>query len=654
LFLLSYLIFVYLHLYIELNMNSYNQGELLKKVNSPQDIKNLSKEELPLLCKQVRDYIISVLAENPGHLASSLGTVELTVALHYVFDVPTDTLIWDVGHQAYSHKVLTQRKERFASIRKFGGLSGFPKIEESKYDCFGTGHSSTSISASLGMAIADKLKGNTKNAHIAVIGDGAMTGGMAFEALNHAGATDVNQLVILNDNGISIDKNVGALGEYFTMITTSATYNRIKNKIWNMLGGNTPSYRKPKSVFRRLLFAFKSMFSGKSNFFEALKIRYFGPIKGNDVLTLVKTLEDLKKIKGPRILHIITKKGKGMKEAEDNPITYHAPGVFNPTTGERENCDSPEGCPLKFQDVFGETLVELATTNSKIVGITPAMLSGCSMNCLIKEFPDRTFDVGIAEQHALTFAAGMAANGYIPFCNVYSSFMQRAYDQVIHDIALQKLPVIMCLDRAGLVGEDGATHHGVFDLSYMRPIPNLIIFAPLNEVELRNMMFTAQKGLELPVVIRYPRGKGYIVNWRQDFQTIEIGKGEKIREGSSIAILALGAIGNNAVRAAEELQKDGIEVAIYNMRFLKPMDNSILEEVFGRFDKVITIEDGVEIGGFGSAVIEYACEKGYKNSIYRIGIEDRFIEHGSITELQKLCKIDSHSLALRVKEILSK
>jgi 1-deoxy-D-xylulose-5-phosphate synthase len=635
-------------------MNNYNQGELLKKVNSPQDIKNLSKEELPQLCKEVREYIINVLAENPGHLASSLGTVELTVAIHYVFDVPTDSLIWDVGHQAYSHKVLTGRKDSFASIRKFGGISGFPKIQESEYDCFGTGHSSTSISASLGMAISDRLKGNNKNNHIAVIGDGSMTGGMAFEALNHAGTTDANMLVILNDNGISIDKKVGALGEYFTRITTSATYNRLKNKVWNMLGGNTPSYSKHKSVFGRTLSGIKSMFSGKSNFFEALKIRYFGPIDGNDVLTLVKTLEDLKKIKGPRILHIITKKGKGLKEAEENPITYHAPGVFDAKTGQRESCNDPNGCPIKFQDVFGETLVELAKVNNKIVGITPAMLSGCSMNCLIKAFPERTFDVGIAEQHALTFSAGMAASGLIPFCNVYSSFMQRAYDQIIHDIALQKLPVIMCLDRAGLVGDDGATHHGVFDLSYLRPIPNLTIFAPLNEIELRNMMFTAQQGINYPLVIRYPRGKGFIVDWRQEFKQIEIGKAEKICEGKDIAILALGSIGNNAISAAKDLEKEGIEVSVYNMRFLKPMDTSILEEVFAKFDNIITIEDGTKIGGFGSAVVEYACEKGYMNKIYVMGIDDNFIEHGSVKELQKLCKIDSHSLVLKAKEILNR
>lgn len=635
-------------------MHTYNQGDLLKGINSPEDIKRLSKKELPLLCRQVREYIISVLAENPGHLASSLGTVELTVALHYVFDIPNDTLVWDVGHQAYSHKVLTGRKDSFPSIRQKGGLSGFPKREESVYDCFGTGHSSTSISASLAMAIAEKLKGNDLNNHIAVIGDGAMTGGMAFEALNHAGSTDVNVLVILNDNGISIDKKVGALGEYFTLITTSATYNRIKNRIWNMLGGNTPSYSRHKSVFRKLLFAFKAMFSGKSNFFEALKIRYFGPIKGNDVLVLVKTLEDLKRIKGPRILHIVTKKGKGLVEAEKNPVTYHAPGIFDPTTGKREYKDPSEDSPLRFQDVFGETLVELARINSRIVGVTPAMLSGCSMNCLIKVFPERTFDVGIAEQHALTFSAAMAAKGYVPFCNVYSSFMQRAYDQVIHDIALQRLPVIMCLDRAGLVGEDGATHHGVFDLSYMRAVPNLVIFAPLNELELRNMMFTAQQGLDFPLVIRYPRGKGYVVDWRQDFRTMEIGRGERIRGGKGVAVLALGAIGNNAIKAAQELSEEGIDVGVYNMRFLKPMDTALLDEVFGEYDNIITIEDGTKLGGFGSAVVEYACDKGYKNSIYRMGIEDRFIEHGSVTELQKLCEIDSHSLVLKVREILSK
>lgn len=635
-------------------MNEYNQGELLKDINFPEDIKKLPKEKLPQLCNEVREYIIEVLAENPGHLGSSLGTVELTVALHYVYDVPNDSLIWDVGHQAYPHKVLTGRKDNFQTIRKLNGISGFPNTSESKYDCFGTGHSSTSISAALGMAIADKLKGNKNNDHIAVIGDGSMTGGMAFEALNHAGATDADLLIILNDNGISIDKKVGAMSEYFTAITTSATYNRIKNKIWNMLGGNTPSYSKHKTLVSRSTFALKSMFSGKSNFFEALKIRYFGPIIGDDVLSLVKTFEDLKKIKGPRILHIITKKGKGLKEAEENPTTYHAPGVFNPKTGEIEKNNSKEVLPTKFQDVFGETLVELAEINENIVGITPAMLSGCSMNKLMKAFPNRTFDVGIAEQHAVTLSAAMAAKGLIPFCNIYSSFMQRAYDQVIHDVALQNLPVILCLDRAGLVGEDGATHHGMFDLSYFRLVPNLIIFAPLNEIELRNILYTAQKSIHSPLVIRYPRGRGYLKHWRNDFEEIEIGKGEKLCQGKDIAILTLGTIGNNALIAAEELSKEGIEASIYNMRFLKPIDTNLLEEVFNRFENIITIEDGVEIGGFGSAVSDYAANNEKKNNIFIIGIKDNFVEHGSIPELQKLCKLDSHSLVLKVKEILSK
>ena len=635
-------------------MNEYNQGELLKDINFPEDIKKLPKEKLPQLCNEVREYIIEVLAENPGHLGSSLGTVELTVALHYVYDVPNDSLIWDVGHQAYSHKVLTGRKNEFQTIRKLNGISGFPKTNESKYDCFGTGHSSTSISAALGMAIADKLKGNEKNDHIAVIGDGSMTGGMAFEALNHAGTSDANLLIILNDNGISIDKKVGAMSEYFTAITTSATYNRIKNKIWNMLGGNTPSYSKHKTLVSRSTFALKSMFSGKSNFFEALKIRYFGPIIGDDVLSLVKTFEDLKKIKGPRILHIITKKGKGLKEAEENPTTYHAPGVFDPKTGEIEKNNSKETLPTKFQDVFGETLVELAEMNEKIVGITPAMLSGCSMNKLMKRFPKRTFDVGIAEQHAVTLSAAMAAKGLIPFCNIYSSFMQRAYDQVIHDVALQDLPVILCLDRAGLVGEDGATHHGMFDLSYFRLVPNLTIFSPLNEIELRNILYTAQKSIHSPLVIRYPRGRGYLKEWKKEFEEIKIGKGEKIREGKDIAILSLGTIGNNALMAAKELSEEGIEASIYNMRFLKPIDTDLLDEVFNRFENIITIEDGVEIGGFGSAVLDYAANKGKKNNIFVIGIKDNFVEHGSILELQKLCKLDSHSLVLKVKEILSK
>lgn len=634
-------------------MQNYNQGNILKNINSPEDIKKVSKQDLPKLCKEIREYIINVLSENPGHLASSLGTVELAVALHYVYNVPLDSLVWDVGHQAYAHKVITGRKDSFSTIRKFKGISGFPKLSESKYDCFGTGHSSTSISAALGMAIADKLKDGKKNHHIAVIGDGSMTGGMVFEALNHAGATDYNILVVLNDNGISIDKNVGALHEYLTRITTSATYNRIKNKIWNVLGGNSSTYRKPKSAFRKSLFMLKTLFSGKSNFFEALKIRYFGPLNGNDLPTLLKTLEDLKKIEGPKILHIITKKGKGLSSAENNPTTYHAPGTFNPLTGEIPLSCNDIG-PAKFQDVFGETLVELADENSRIVGVTPAMLSGCSMNKLYKAYPERTFDVGIAEPHAVTLSAGLAANGLIPFCNIYSSFMQRAFDQVIHDIALQKLPVILCLDRAGIVGEDGATHHGVFDLSYFRMIPNMQIFAPLNEIELRNIMYTAQKRNDSPIMIRYPRGKGVIPDWKKPFEELEIGKGEVVSHGEDILILSIGTIGNNVIKAREELSKQGIDVGHFNMRFLKPMDYSLLDSGFEKYRNIITIEDGIKIGGFGSSVLEYAAETGYKNNIHVMGIDDIFVEHGNIAELHKFCKIDSQSIVDKVLEILNK
>lgn len=634
-------------------MQNYNQGNILKSINGPEDIKKVSKQDLPKLCKEIRDYIINVLSENPGHLASSLGAVELAVALHYVYNVPLDSLVWDVGHQAYAHKVITGRKDSFSTIRKFKGISGFPKLSESKYDCFGTGHSSTSISAVLGMAISDKLKDGKKNHHIAVIGDGSMTGGMVFEALNHAGATDYNILVILNDNGISIDKNVGALHEYLTRITTSATYNRIKNKIWNVLGGNSSTYRKPKSLFRKSLFMLKTLFSGKSNFFEALKIRYFGPISGNDLPTLLKTLEDLKKIEGPKILHIITKKGKGLSSAENNPTTYHAPGTFNPLTGEIPLSCNDIG-PAKFQDVFGETLVELADENARIVGVTPAMLSGCSMNKLYKAYPERTFDVGIAEPHAVTLSAGLAANGLIPFCNIYSSFMQRAFDQVIHDIALQKLPVILCLDRAGIVGEDGATHHGVFDLSYFRMIPNMQIFAPLNEIELRNIMYTAQKRNDSPIMIRYPRGKGVIPDWKKPFEELEIGKGEVVSDGEDILILSIGTIGNNVIKAREELSKQGISVGHFNMRFLKPMDYSLLDSGFEKYRNIITIEDGIKIGGFGSSVLEYAAERGYKNNIHVMGIDDIFVEHGNIAELHKFCKIDSQSIVDKVLEILNK
>ncbi|MDR0790024.1 MAG: 1-deoxy-D-xylulose-5-phosphate synthase [Bacteroidales bacterium] len=624
-------------------MSQYKQGELLKNIQYPKDIKILPQSSLPQLCKELREYIVDVLSENPGHLASSLGTVELTVALHYLFDVPNDTLIWDVGHQAYAHKVLTGRKESFPSIRSFKGISGFPRRDESPYDCFGTGHSSTSISASLGMAIADSLRGDKQdNCHIAVIGDGSMTGGMAFEALNHAGTSDSNLLIILNDNGISIDKQVGALSRYLTRITISAKYNRLKNKIWNMLGGNTLSFSKHKNLFRKILLATKYVFSGKSTFFEALNIRYFGPIDGNDVDDLIKTLRSLKHIKGAKILHIITKKGKGLSQAEQNPTTYHAPGTFNSKTGEIEHKQTTAAVAPKFQDVFGETMIDLATMDKRVVGITPAMLSGCSLDKMMKVFPERTFDVGIAEEHAVTLSAGMAANGLVPFCNIYSSFMQRAYDQIIHDVCLQKLHVVLCLDRAGLVGQDGATHHGAFDLAYLRSIPNIIVAAPMNEIQLRNMLFTALN-TDSPFAIRYPRGNGFNTQWEKDMTLIPIGSGEKLTDEqhqAKVAVLSLGTIGNNVQQAIAKLQEANIHIAHYNYLFLKPLNKTLTDQAMTDYQTIVTIEDGVIAGGFGSAIAEYAADMGYKNRIIRLGLPDHFIEHGSVEQLQAICKID--------------
>jgi 1-deoxy-D-xylulose-5-phosphate synthase len=625
-------------------ISTYKQGNILKRINSPSDLKSLSKEELSILAKQVREYILEVLSENPGHLASSLGAVELTIALHKVFNAPEDPIVWDVGHQAYVHKVLTGRKDEFVNIRKFGGLSGFPKRSESKYDSFGVGHASTSISAALAMAIADKLQ-EKDNHHIAVIGDGSMTGGMAFEALNHAGSTDANLLVILNDNGISIDKRVGAMSQYLTMITSSATYNRVKNKVWNLMGGNT-SNNKPKSFFKKVSFSVKSMFSGKSNFFEALNIRYFGPVDGHDLNSLIKTLEDLKNIKGPKLLHIITKKGKGLPIAESNPTTYHAPGIFNPLTGEIPEKKTSDEI-LKFQDVFGETLVELAKENKKIVGITPAMLSGCSMNKLQEVFPERTFDVGIAEEHAVTLSAGFACQGLIPVCNIYSSFMQRAYDQLIHDIALQGLGVVICLDRAGLVGEDGATHHGAFDLAYLNCVPNIIVAAPSDENDLRNMLYTAvnQKS---PFVIRYPRGKGYLKDWHNDMKNIEIGKGVKVKDGKEVAILCIGNTIHIAKQVAKELAEKNLDIALFDFKFLKPLDKSLAKQALDSYNYILTMEDGTINGGFGSSIIEFAVENNYHNRIERVGIADEFIEQGSVKELQKLCRMDSESVKERI------
>ena len=624
------------------------QFELLNKINTPKDLKTLNKNELPQLCNELRQFIIQEVATNPGHLGASLGTVELTVALHYVMDTPNDKLVWDVGHQAYSHKILTGRRESFSTNRKLGGLCGFPSRDESEYDAFGAGHSSTSISAALGMSVASLLKGDN-NHFVAIIGDGALTGGMAYEALNNAMVTPSNLLIILNDNQMSISPNLGGMSNYLMDISTSNTYNKFREEfasgIERLLG------KERRDILSKMNTSIKAILSKQSNIFEGFKIRYFGVADGHNVLHLVEVLEDLKKIKGPKVLHCRTKKGKGYAPAETAQTEWHAPGLFNKDTGERIKEECHESKPQKYQDVFGHTLVELAKQNNKIIGVTPAMLTGCSMHYMYKEIPNRTFDVGIAEQHAVTFSAGAATEGFIPFCNIYSSFMQRAFDQVIHDVALQKLPVILCLDRGGIVGEDGPTHHGAFDLAFLRCIPNIIVSAPMNEVELRNLMFTAQTGEYGTFSIRYPRGVGIICDWKQPFELIEIGKGRKIKDGKDIAILSIGTIGNNAMSAIEMLSDENIDVALYDMRFVKPIDEALLNKIFSKFDKIITLEDGTIVGGFGSAVLEYASEKEYKGKIKRIGIPDKFITHGKVSQLQEICKIDSNSIAETIKQL---
>lgn len=624
-------------------------------IESPEDLRKLRVEELPLLCAELRQYIIGTLATHPGHLASGLGVVELTVALHYVFNTPDDKLVWDVGHQSYAHKILTGRRDAFQTIRTYGGISGFPRMDESCYDAFGTGHSSTSISAALGMATASKLQGNSVRQHIAVIGDGSMTGGEAFEALNNAGVSKSNILVILNDNGISIDKAVGGLSRYLVRVIASRRYNRLKEQVWRHMGGDSMEDKRKegKKVVRgmsRFTKTVKAALMGGANLFESLGFRYFGPIDGHDVEMLVSVLEQLKEINGPKLLHIVTKKGKGLRMAERNPVVYHAPGKFDVETGKQIASTSSESQPPKYQDVFGHTIIELAEQNSAIVGVTPAMPTGCSLNMMMERMPSRTFDVGIAEQHAVTFSAGLAAQGLLPFCNIYSSFMQRAYDQVIHDVALQHLNVVMCLDRAGLVGEDGATHHGVFDLSYLRPIPGLTICAPMNEHELRNMMFTAQLPNQGPVVIRYPRGKGVMVDWRNEMQPIEVGKGRCVREGTDVAILSLGHIGNNAVKAAESVED--LSVAVYDMRYLKPLDTQLLDEVIQRgFKKIITIEDGSVMGGLGSAVLEYFASVGATVPVTLLGVPDHFVPHGSVAQLQHDCGIDVEGIISEIRAV---
>ncbi|MGE5424605.1 MAG: 1-deoxy-D-xylulose-5-phosphate synthase [Syntrophothermus sp.] len=623
-------------------------GKLLSRIETPADLRKLSPEELPRLCTEVRDFIIDVISANPGHLGASLGTVELTVALHYIFNTPEDKLIWDVGHQAYAHKILTGRREMFHTNRTYKGISGFPRMSESPFDAFGTGHSSTSISAALGMGVAANLDGITSRHHVAVIGDGAMTGGMAMEALNNAGVSNANLLVILNDNGIAIDQNVGALKDYLAGIVTSKTYNRIRNKIWFMLGGGTKYGKNTRAVVRQISGALKSTLIPNSNLFEAFNFRYFGPVDGHDVIRLTKLLNDIKNIRGPKLLHIMTTKGKGFKQAEADQTVYHAPGIFDKNTGEIHEDKCSNQAP-KYQTVFGRTIIELAEINPKIVGITPAMSSGCSLNIMMNKMPDRAFDVGIAEQHAVTFSAGLAAAGYVPFCNIYSSFLQRAYDQIIHDVALQKLQVVFCLDRAGLVGEDGATHHGVFDLSFLRCIPNMIISAPLNEEELRNLMFTAQSQNLGPFAIRYPRGRGVMPGWKTPLKEVPVGKGQMLMDGNDVAIVSIGHVGNNALQACRNLQDQGISAALYDMRFLKPIDEDLLHEVFKKHHKILTLEDGAITGGLGSAVIEFMATHGYTARVTRLGVPDRFVEQGSVAELQHECGYDVEGIVAAVK-----
>ncbi len=629
------------------------KNEILSGIDTPKDLKKLHVEDLPQLCAELRQYIIGTLATHPGHLASGLGVVELTVALHYVFNTPDDKLVWDVGHQSYAHKILTGRREHFRTIRTYGGIGGFPRMDESEYDAFGTGHSSTSISAALGMATASKLQGNSVRQHIAVIGDGSMTGGEAFEALNNAGVSKSNILVILNDNGISIDKAVGGLSRYLVRVIASRRFNRLKERVWRRMGGDSveDKHKESKKVVRRMsrfTKTAKAVLMGGTNLFESLGFRYFGPIDGHDVEILVSVLEQLKEINGPKLLHIVTKKGKGLRMAERNPVAYHAPGKFDVETGKQIASTSGESQPPKYQDVFGQTIIELAEQNSAIVGVTPAMPTGCSLNMMMERMPSRTFDVGIAEQHAVTFSAGLAAQGLLPFCNIYSSFMQRAYDQVIHDVALQHLNVVMCLDRAGLVGEDGATHHGVFDLAYLRPIPGLTICAPMNEHELRNMMYTAQLPNQGPVVIRYPRGKGVLKDWHNKAEAIPVGKGRCVREGSDVAILSLGHIGNNAMAAAETIEE--LSVAVYDMRYLKPLDTDLLNEVLSKgYRKIITVEDGVVAGGFGSAVLEHFASVNATVKVAMLGVPDNFVPHGSVEQLQHKCGIDIDGIVKEVR-----
>jgi 1-deoxy-D-xylulose-5-phosphate synthase len=637
--------------------HNYEAGNLLKQVLVPEDMrKKFSVEHLPQLSDELRQYIVDVISEiGNSHFGASLGVVEMTVALHYVFNTPYDQLVWDVGHQAYGHKILTGRREQFHTNRLKGGISGFPKRSESTYDTFGVGHSSTSISAALGMAVANRYKGEKHRHHIAVIGDGAMTAGLAFEGLNHAGfEKDANLLVVLNDNCMSIDPNVGALKEYLTDITTSHTYNKVKDEVWKMLGKISKFGPDAQTAVSKVTHALKGSLLKQSNLFESLNFRYFGPVDGHDVVALTKVLQDLKDIPGPKILHCITRKGAGYKFSEEgNPTKWHAPGVFNKETGEIVKVVPKSPQPPKYQDVFGHTIVELAEKNEKIMGITPAMPSGCSLNIMMQAMPDRAFDVGIAEQHAVTFSAGLATQGLVPFCNIYSSFMQRAYDQVIHDVALQNLNVVFCLDRGGFVGADGATHHGVFDLSYMRHIPNMVVSAPMNEAELRDLMFTSQQEDMGPFCIRYPRGNGVMTEWKTPMKAIKVGTGRKLTNGSDVAVLTIGHPGNFVQSAQELLSEYGVSLSHFDMRFVKPIDEMLLHEVFNKFKHVITVEDGCLMGGFGSAVIEFMADQGYSAQITRLGVPDEFIHHGTQKELWAECGFDANGIAKTVKKMLN-
>ena len=624
---------------------------ILEKVDFPSDLKALSPEEILQLSQELRQFIIDIVSSNPGHLGASLGVIELTIALHYVFDTPGDKIIWDVGHQAYGHKILTGRRNIFHTNRKYGGISGFPRPDESIYDAFGVGHASTSISAALGIAVAARHLDKADQKVVAVIGDGSLTGGLAFEGLNNAGSEKTNLLVILNDNNIAIDPNVGAIKEYLLDITTSKTYNRIRNDIWNMLGTISKLGPNARRYAQQIEHGVKSMLLKQSNLFETLNFRYFGPVDGHDVLRLIEVLKDLKDLPGPKLLHCNTIKGKGFQQAELNQTAFHSPGLFDKHTGKIIHVPRKSTEPPRYQDVFGHTILELARKNKRIVGITPAMPTGSSLKIMMDEMPDRTFDVGIAEQHAVTFSAGLAIEGMVPYCIIYSSFMQRAYDQIIHDVAIQKLPVVFCLDRGGLVGNDGSTHHGAFDLAFMRSIPNMIVSAPMNEEEMRNLMYTAQLRNHGPFSIRYPKGKGVMAQWRKPFREIPVGKGRVLREGTDLAILSIGHIGNMAAEACDIL-KDEYSAAHFDMRFVKPLDHELLHRIFSTFTHVITVEDGVIMGGFGSAVLEFMSENLYKAQVRRLGIPDRFVDQGTQEQLYRECGYDVDGICRTVREMI--